>query len=238
MNTLSVITPTGYRPEAFELCIQWMKRQTQKPDEWIIITDSKLNIPKEDPTGNSKIIETSGWKEGENTQCRNVSKGIAHATGDLIAIIEDDDYYHPTYLKAMCREFENDPTLDIVGEWPARYYHVAEKKFKHVKNVTYAALFQTVMRRDIALNFLQMLCDLNVTPLDQNLWKTIKKAKLRYKNRISKPNDGLAIGIKGMKGRSGIGLGHDTKNYLDWQLDPGYNKLDEWLGEDAKYYKR
>lgn len=236
MSTLSVITPTGYRPEAFELCLEWMSRQTIKPDEWIIVTDSPLKLPLNDITRRTIIINGDGWKEGEDTQCRNMSKGLEAATGNVIAVFEDDDYYAPNYLEIMFKEFIKTPDLHLLGEYPAKYYHVKEKKWKIVKNNSYAALCQTFVNKKVANNILKPICNLGITPIDQQLWKTCKRSKLNIK-KISHPKQ-LVYGIKGLPGRPGAGQGHNTKNYLDWQIDTGYKVLDEWLEEDSKYYKK
>ena len=46
----------------------------------------------------------------------------------------------------------------------------------------------------------------------------------------------LAIGIKGMPGRSGIGTGHKLGNGFTGIKDADLSKLKEFMGEDYKYY--
>ncbi|WP_270994119.1 hypothetical protein, partial [Listeria seeligeri] len=66
------------------------------------------------------------WAPGQNTQARNLLKGLA-AVGpeEQLVIIEDDDWYAPDWLTTVAAELEH---TELVGEHRARYYNVAQRR--------------------------------------------------------------------------------------------------------------
>ena len=43
MEPFAVITPTGDRPEAFALCVKWMKSQDLSPHVWVVVDDGEAD---------------------------------------------------------------------------------------------------------------------------------------------------------------------------------------------------
>ena len=96
---LTLITPTGDRPDAFALCQQYMLAQDYPGDvRWIIVDDGVTATPV--------TFEREGWtvdvlrpEPMPRSQARNLLAGMGHvAPGGRVAIIEDDDIYAPEYL--------------------------------------------------------------------------------------------------------------------------------------------
>ena len=53
----TIITPTGDRPDAFELCCKYVQRQTIKPVEWIVIDDGETPTTMPDNCNYLKFIK-------------------------------------------------------------------------------------------------------------------------------------------------------------------------------------
>jgi hypothetical protein len=238
-----LITPTGNRPIQFGLCEYFMKRQTYQGDViWIIIDDGIPVITdnvKYDFKENWTIIKTypkPAWSFGQNTQFRNIIAGVRtlltnYSTKDIRAVfmIEDDDYYKPIYIEKMMTHLKQ---FDIIGEKNSIYYNVHFRKYFVWGNVLHASLFQTVISPS-AISYLVKACDRPLDSaswyIDMQIWGEIKNKKLF--------NDGnLAIGIKGMTGRFGIGSMHDDR--LPMTPDPQMGRLQMLIGEDYKLYEQ
>jgi hypothetical protein len=235
-----LITPTGGRPGQFDICVRLMQQQTYPGDvTWIIVDDcipTTTDIVKDDFRKNWHIIKTyptPEWTPGQNTQFRNMLAGIKtleeNAQGkniEAIFIIEDDDYYKPTYLHEMTRRIG---TFDIIGETNTIYYNVRFRKHLPMQNYQHSSLFQTAISIR-AVRVLKNACnrpiDGNSFFIDINIWREIQ-------NKLLFNGGNVAIGIKGMPGRFGLGGGHDDK----WgQPDMSMNYLRSLIGEDANLY--
>ena len=96
---LTLITPTGGRPEAFALCERWMGRQTYRGDvQWIVVDDCEEATVV--TMGQTVIRPQPWWKLGApTTQYANVRAALELVKHDKIVHIEDDDWYGPTYLE-------------------------------------------------------------------------------------------------------------------------------------------
>ena len=208
---ISIITPTGGRPIGFALCEKWMKRQTLQPDEWIVVDDYKK--PTKCTMGQKVIRRQPFWQYGQMTLQRNLLGALRIVTGDIILIIEDDDWYSPNYIENMVKKFEalsegkpiSQSSL-IIGEGHTIYYHVKNLTHKCYDNMEHASLFQTGFTKDL----IPKINDLLIKNIDQmyfdvRLWKDIKdcnKCIFLTKSRWS-------VGIKGLTGERFVGtFGH------------------------------
>jgi hypothetical protein len=231
-----LITPTGGRPIQFKFCQQFMKNQTYAGEViWIIVDDCfpvTTNIVNEDFRENWTIVKVypkPPWKQGLNTQGRNIAAGINAMPKfrdiKAIFIIEDDDYYKPIYLERMMLRF---PGFQAIGEKNTVYYNVFFGGYVVNDNTRHASLFQTAFPLSSLPIFQQCLKE-----------KFIDFVFFSMLSNINLFNEGnLAIGIKGMPGRYGIGAGHSPAmfNRTD-RKDPNFNYLRTQIGEeDAKLY--
>lgn len=235
---ISLITPTGGRPEAFNLCEHWISQQTVKPDEWIVVDD----YPEATKTSmNQKVIRREPfWKNKEMTLPINLAMGIMAATGDIIFVIEDDDWYSSNYIESMIKKIQN---FDLVGEGLAKYYNIKTNFYYIHNNLNHAGLFQTVFKKEISKEIINLiLSNKNEKYIDGLIWKFINRNKKIF---ISKSP--LSIGIKGLPGRMGIGYFHtenSCKNFVGTtklgvgkkDLSP-FETLKVWIGDkDVKKY--
>jgi hypothetical protein len=229
-----LITPTGGRPIQFDLCAKWMQNQTYKGEVvWIIVDDCNPVTTNQVPDNFRdnwtiiKVYPTPAWMEGQNTQARNIAAGIGVLKTikdvEAIFIIEDDDYYRPIYLERMMANFGS---YSLIGERNTIYYNVCYRRHVTNPNTAHASLFQTAFKPELLPLFEECLPNKFI---DSVIWQRATNKKIFYEND-------LAIGMKGLPGRGGIGAGHIKAFVMrdDWNL--GY--LRSLIGEDSKYYEQ
>lgn len=236
IKSIALITPTGGRPEQFKKCVQWMKNQTYTGRVfWIIVDDCEPTTTGVDTSefkDNWLIIKKFPkpvWRNGDNTQARNLKAGISFIKQlqvflidiDAIFIIEDDDYYKPQYLTEMVKRLQN---YSVAGETQTVYYNIPAQGGHRHKNDRHSSLFQTaftpnmipVFEKSCASKFIDIDFFKNATNV--NLFEGFD----------------LSVGIKGQAGRAGIGYGHG--NGQKYPRDIQFKWLTELIGEDIKYY--
>lgn len=226
---LTLITPTGGRPEAFALCERWMAAQTVKWDQWIVVDD--CDPPTPTTLGQTVIRPEPLWQPGDNTQARNLLAALPLIEGDLIAIIEDDDWYGPRYLESI------ETYLQIflaVGQIPACYYNVPASMWRNNKNDNHASLCQTAFHASELRN-LEAVIHLAPKFIDLEFWHRERAIK-EQTTLLYTPKHPLCVGMKGLPGRDGIGGGH-IPGRSGWNEDNG-DKLRELLGDDARLYEQ
>lgn len=216
---ISLVTCTGDRPECFARCERWMWRQTfrqsELPWEWIVVDDGR------EPT-----TTTLGQRYVRREPCRlpnesfkaNLRAGLESATGDVIFIIEDDDWYRSDHVDRLLGPLEK---FDVVGESRAKYYHVAQRKYRQLENRNHASLCQTAFRRSMIPT---ILAELNTPFVDLRLW-------LKATSRFLFSQSESCVGLKGQKGRKGLGMGHNPVR--GFHHDHDGTVLRQWIGEDA-----
>lgn len=224
---LSIVTPTRDRPEAFALCERWIARQTRPPEEWIVVDDG--DTPAR-PTLGQVHARLEPGKSGAQSFADNVRKGLEIASGDLIAVIEDDDFYPRGHLEDLVARLAR---ADLAGSVWQPYYNLKRRVWKLYHNRG-ASLCQTGLRRSLLSLFFLVIDEAkteNSFGIDGKLWAAAKRVGLALDN-----HDALAsIGIKGLPGLEGLGVGHRPTN--DWTPDPDGAKLREWVGDDAGAYE-
>lgn len=195
---LSILTPTGARPEAFAKCVEWMQAQDYaKPVRWVIVDDGPQAMPTPAIDG-WEIVHLRPepyWQAGQNTQARNILAGLNHVT-DRVVIVEDDDQYAPWWL-SQCDAWLDDD--DLVGEGQSVYFNIRTKTEKKLTNGRHASLCQTALKGN-AIEALRQVCKLHKSSIDVRLWST-------YNGKLYPYNKGV-VGLKGYPGRPGIGIGH------------------------------
>lgn len=225
---LTVVTPTGARPEAFLLCQLWMSRQTLQPHQWIVMDDE--DPPTDCIAGQEQIL--CPQFRGRMSLLSKVSYlcSSGKVAGDALVFIEDDDWYSPKWLAFCSDQLEH---YDMVGEGRAIYYNVRYRYWFEYGNMGHSSLCSTAIRTT-NLKSLAEQCNVrgNEDPfLDARIWPHLPCNK-----RVFEPCGGrLVIGIKGMPGRAGYNVGHG------WQADGAaydrsLTKLRSLIGSDAELY--
>lgn len=228
-DNVTLITCTGNRPIAFARCEDYMKRQTYRGNiEWIVVDDGYIPTETTMKVTQKYIRGPKIWYPGINTQRLNMDEALKHVEGKYILIIEDDDWYQNTYIEKMVELLQLYP---IVGEGNAKYYNIATRSWKEHRNYTHASLCQTGLIA-ACIPLLDQAINSGDLYFDITLWKLARK---QYKVLLFTGLD-LAVGVKGMPGRSGIGVGHTPKEFI---ADPDFSKLKNLIGDrDALYYQK
>lgn len=226
-DRLVIITPTGDRPEAWELCQQWMLAQDYAgPVRWIIVDDGKKaqEVTFERDGWTLDVIRPKPrWRHGDTTQCRNILCALeAVSENDRIVFIEDDDYYAPHWISAMARMLD---VNHLVGISHSKYYNVHTSRFQIMPNGDHASLSCTALR-GTAIESLNRICRDGSASIDVELW-----AECKNKALFSMEGN---VGIKGLPGRGGMGVGH-RKEF--GRPDPGRCVLKRWIGDDVRLYR-
>lgn len=238
---LSLITPTGDRPDALQMCAHWMSQQTYSDTvQWIIINDGNMTIPAHIQRDNFTV---QCMHRLENTApsvesfVGNLRLGMALAAYEKILIIEDDDYYAPTHLETLDKKLD---FADVVGNGHQLYYHFPSRRWAQFKNKG-ACLCQTGFRSSLFPQFkdaLNWALAKNSRGVDARFWDILARRRDRVKMDIyDEPH--TVVGLKGYPGRPGLGIGHQPDAYRSdrWTFDENWRKLDEWLGADAQKVK-
>jgi hypothetical protein len=215
-----------------------MKYQDYEGDVlWIIVDDAlpitTAFIPEDFKKGWKivKVYPKSKWRFGANTQSSNILEGIKvlkqYDNIDLIFVIEDDDYYSPRYLRSMVSKLDS---CLLMGEQYSIYYNPVLRGYFLNGNTVHSSLFQTAFVPSI-LNTVEGICRTRIRYIDMTLFK---RSRIPFEKIKFFSGENLAIGIKGLPGRGGIGMGH--KPGLKLIPDPDMIKLREWIGDDCLYY--
>lgn len=228
---LSLITPTRGRPQAFKMLERWISRQWYNgPMEWQVAMNTKTAPPSELTDYDFTMGQWSD--EGDGTFLGNVSAALDGSRGDIIAFIEDDDYYHPSYLETLLHAFD-DPTVDVAGFAPSTYYQVTTQKWRCMGNRKHCSLGQTAIRRRVLPEVMKII-DAGHVLIDMKLWYLPGLCKKILVN--SRPDGRLYhLGMKCMPGTKGISSGHAAD--FPGQPDPEGKQLQAFLGDDAVAYR-
>lgn len=233
MPRVALITPTGGRPEAWELCQRWMGKQTFKDWDWFITDDCLPRMEMKDNLNQIIVYPDWIWKSGQNTQYNNLRLLCQRVKEEnrgyeWVFVIEDDEWYREDFLEVVL----GNARKDIVGEGNARYYSLKTTSCHEHRNVSHACLCRTGFKVEMIDRFLECLDEPSEKFVDLVLWR---KFGAKYGNVIMN-REPLSVGIKGMPGRGGIGAGHN--GHPRYKRDQGLRLLKMWLGADWKYYER
>jgi hypothetical protein len=220
---VTVITPTGDRPEALSLLRRWMGAQTRQPDQWLIIDDGK--------TPQGKIHEATIVRrepKADDPACtlgENLKAAFPLVKHDKVLIMEDDDWYAPKYIETMASLLDYH---ELTGIWGTKYYHVGVPGYRNMGREGHASLSQTAFRKSFIPNILNAIPgDCSV---DLRIWWHNSNGSGHL---IPGAMKRLHCGIKGLPGRAGAGVGHDKTHFT---TDPDYQMLKEWC-DDWKVYQ-
>ncbi len=213
---VTVITCTGDRTVAFNLCVKWMQNQTLRPKQWIVVDDGKIPMDVSILPSFTKYIRREPLESG-NSMIQNMREGLKHVEGKKIIIWEDDEYYAPRYIEVMSKKLDE---YELVGIGRSKYYYLPGSTYHIHSNMGHASLAQTAFKTTFLPEVLGVLSG-NVF-LDARIWNIVNKGFVNLqetglKERVSKDKralifndsaDYLYVGMKGLPGRPGTGSGH------------------------------
>jgi len=222
---VTLITPTGDRQHSFALCERWMAQQDYTGlIQWIVIDDG--HTPTQVTMGQEYIRRSP---MDRHSLCRNIRAAIPQIRGEVILIIEDDDYYHRHYVSTMVGRCQR---ADLVGEFGAKYYYVRHQLWRHnVKAEHHASLCRTGMTRAV-LPTLGRAALGDHPSIDLRLWRMWHGSTFTW--RDTDGSQSLCVGIKGVDGRQSKGW-RPSRNA---KPDPDGEQLRRWVGDDAEFYRK
>jgi len=113
---ISIITPSLNSEKYIRDCIDSVISQTYKNIEYIVVDGNSSD-------NTQSIVKTYGKKiatfisENDNGIFDAMNKGIKNATGDIIAILNSDDYYYDNkVIENIVSEFKNNDISGLYGD--------------------------------------------------------------------------------------------------------------------------
>ncbi len=114
-----VITCTGDRPEALNLCNHYMARQGHQDFTWIVVDDGLENSPR--PRRADQFIKRARVvDDGIPTLDKNLMLALHFIEAELepgiVLTVEDDDWYHAGYIGLIASRKRANLVLDYLAE--------------------------------------------------------------------------------------------------------------------------
>lgn len=186
-----VIPDRGDRPEFLNHCLWLIDQQTIKPAIIEIVDYPPLNGVKD---------ITPRYRQGLKN---------AFAKGALVALlIENDDWYAPTYIEQMIKGWLAAGSPSLFGIGYTTYYHLGQRRYKTLKHPKRASAMNTLIS---ALHPLTFPPDEDPF-FDLHIWQTGGKTFF--------PKEIISIGIK-----HGVGLCGGKAHKIDFKYDKQDNGL-------------
>lgn len=200
-----IIPDRNDRPELLANCMRMMEAQTLKPHIIELVND-KAKDDQGDITKRYRL----GYKRLRN-------KGL-----DVIAFIENDDWYSPLYLHTMVNTWIDNKRPDLFGTNYTIYFHIKLQRYFTMNHDDRSSAMNTLIKPDLTFPW----CPDNEPYTDMYLWLGLKnKIKKKY---IYGPGSIISIGMKHGIGKCG-GRSHvdrlnrfknDGRELLKNTLDP------------------
>lgn len=208
MRIAIIIPDRNDRPLFLENCLRMMRAQTLCPDHIEIVNDEPIN---------DEYDITLRYRLGYDRLRR---KGF-----DIIALIENDDWYAFDYLETMVRSWYSKGMPDLLGLNHTVYYNIKIRAYFTMHHTMRSSAMNTLIKPDLDFKW----CADNEPYTDIHLWQTLK-------GEIITPKKLICMGIKHGIGKLG-GKMHIDKlaryEHLDLYSEWLKSKLDE---ESFKFY--
>lgn len=146
MSLVSVITPTWQRHDLLlGRCIPSVRAQTHQPVEHVVVSDGpdpELAALLAERAPEVVFLQLPEHLDGDvdyGSRARN--HGIAHATGDVIAYLDDDNSWRPDHLEHLVAALPDvdfvysqmlrHPRGDVIGQAPPAYGSIDTSLIAH-----------------------------------------------------------------------------------------------------------
>ena len=114
---VTVLVPTYRRPADLARCLAALQRQSRAPDEVVVVAradDDATHMCLRDPAVPGKLPLSVALVDVPG-QVAALNRGLDAATGDIIAITDDDAAPHADWVGRIAGAFENDARLGALG---------------------------------------------------------------------------------------------------------------------------
>lgn len=207
-----IIPDRSDRPKFLKNCLRMIEAQTIKPD---II--ELVDFP---PKWTDKPDITLRYRTGYNT-LRN--QGL-----DCILLMENDDYYSPTYIEEMVQAWISHGKPEIFGQRYTIYYNLKLRAYFQFDHFSRSSAMNTLIKPD--LNF--KWCDDKEPYTDSWIWTRCRLNGITYA-----PEKINCIGIKHGDGMTGGKFHIDKLHRYERGPDPNFEFLKNNMDpESYKFY--
>lgn len=183
MKVAVIIPDRGDRPLFLDNCKRMLDRQTLSPEIIIVMDqvaeDDSFDITKRVRIGYSLISKMILLKNQV----------------DVIAIIENDDWYSPNYLETMVDAWKKFGMPDLFGTCYTIYYHMELRAYYTMEHHQRASLMNTLIKPSLDFQW----CIDEEPYLDLHLWKTLPS------RIVFRPEKHISVGMKHGIGKCGGG---------------------------------
>lgn len=177
-----IIPDRNDRPLFLANCLRLIDNQTLKPTIVEIVNY---------PAKSDAVDITERYRYGYD-KLRNMDL-------DVIALMENDEWYSPDYLQIMCDNWVKNDKPDIFGTNYTIYYHIKLFAMFTMHHLTRSSAMSTLIKPDLNFDW----CADNEPYTDIHLWKTLKGV-------CFSPYKTICLGIKHGVGKCG-GFAHTDK---------------------------
>lgn len=211
---IGIIVPTrGDRKDFLQNCLKLIYAQSIFEDESIHVV---LEIIAYEPLSESCDI-TQRYRQGyDNLRNKEI---------DVIAFMEDDDWYSPDYLQTMVSKWVDSGKPDLLGTTYTIYYHVGLFAHFQMNHHSRSSAMSTLIKPDLDFKW----CPDNEPYTDIHLWQTLKGV-------LFTPEKHICLGIKHGVGKCG-GKSHVDRLFRYENEDKNGVWLKSVIGEkDFDFY--
>jgi predicted nucleotidyltransferase len=114
-TAVTVVVITRNRAEQLRRCLAALAGQIRPPDELLIVDNGSTDHTREVVASYPGVPRPRYLHEAAVGYGRARNAGVAAATGDVVAFIDDDAVATPGWLATLVRPFARDPEIAIVG---------------------------------------------------------------------------------------------------------------------------
>jgi hypothetical protein len=221
---VTLITPTADQPLGMLLCERYMQRQSATWHQWIVADDGCEHARL---TLGQQHIRRVREHEGGRSLAGNLLAALPHVTGDVVLVIEHDDWYAPNHVEVCIEKLAKSAAAG--SRWQ-RYYNVERRCWRVMRNVG-SALCNTAFSVDLVPAMERAARRAHAAGsygVDRMFWDAIGTAGAVH-------DVDTVVGIKGLPGRRGLGMGHRPDE--QWKSDPELRQLRAWIGSDLEEYR-
>ena len=146
---VSIIIPTRNRTHNLAKLLKDIEKQTEKPDEIIIVVYYKDNETKEFL---NRLITNLPVKyvKTDGGSCKSRNRGIKEASGDIIIFLDDDNILEKNYIMNTKKIFKNN-NINVIGGYTfdivdlTTPWFIKRGEFKHICNNKDDKFFMTII---------------------------------------------------------------------------------------------
>lgn len=175
-----IIPDRGDRPEFLINCWRLLQRQTLKPEIIELVNDKPIS---------DKVDITWRYRNGYE-RLRN--KGL-----DIIAFMENDDWYSSDYLETMVNAWDAAGRPDLFGTNYTIYYHIGLRAYFTMRHIDRSSAMSTFIKPDLSFPW----CDDSEPFTDMWIWT---RTNIKNKKTFD-PGKHVCLGIKHGVGKFGGG---------------------------------